>query len=269
VKVFLETSALVRLAFNNKPYVQPWDAADDIITSRYVIFELSRGFLRYLILLHNKAVTSSGFSEVVDYVHNCYCKPHFVGTCLEAFRDYFATFDGENAEIPEGLGNDQYQLRWFRGWLRREIRRGWGRAIRLAQQITNPIGCRIDLPDPSCNDEDLYVQDLKLRDCGDVRNCGLSTYFNVHRPRMAALETALRQLPKPDRETAARVGALERLTHIKGRNFKRDDCFKCGDAIICHEAGNSIVLTTNISHVRPICDALSGRCTDIALLGCH
>ena len=92
-QVFLDTSAVIDRSFRNTNARQQIQnllpAGSECISSRYVLFELARGFLRNLILLHNRAIRLTKFSDLMAYAGNSRRHAHRLGTILGAFQDYF------------------------------------------------------------------------------------------------------------------------------------------------------------------------------------
>src|SRR5690349_1778320 len=96
-----------------------------LVSSRYVVFELARGFLRNLILLHNKSTQVKKFSELQSYAQAVYRKPHLLGTVLGAFKDFFEEGLKRGAFEHPTMTPDEAMLFSFRGFLRGAIRRDW------------------------------------------------------------------------------------------------------------------------------------------------
>ena len=64
----------------------------------------------------------------------------------------------------------------------------------------------------------------------------------------------LRKSDPPDGETTRRIKALRELYRVDKRDFERNDCYSCGDAIIAHEAPmGAPIVTKNQEHFAVIC----------------
>jgi hypothetical protein len=91
--IFLETTAVVYLVFGDsakKDLVNGRIPSNcQLITSRYVIYETNRGYLRYLRLLHNKSVQLKRFSELFSYASSLFRMPSYQGAIHGAMERYF------------------------------------------------------------------------------------------------------------------------------------------------------------------------------------
>jgi hypothetical protein len=247
--VFLETTAVIELAFWDRQSVTEVVAAFPVgstkTTSRYVLYEVARGFLRNLILLHNKSLHVTGFSELQAYAGNNRFAQHRLGTIIGAFTAFFS----DKQSFP--ASSDEELLLQFRGFMRRQIRRGWRKVCALADETINPVRCRDDLDQPFLDNNGLYQQVLKKDLCGLNTNCGLKTYYDRYRKDFEQLRQGLDA--SVDQETAARRRALRELYRHPKLNFDRANCYRCGDATIAHEAPQkSLILTKNSKHFVPI-----------------
>jgi len=247
--VFLETSALIELVFWDKQSAAKAQAAIPAkatkVTSHYVIYEIARGFLRNLILLHNKSCQVKGFSELQQYAGNNRFAQHRLGTIIGAFAVFFA----DKASFP--ANSDEELLLHFRGFMRRQIRRGWKAVLTVPDQVINSVQCRDDLAAPFFDKDELYEQTLKKNLCGLNSNCGLEAYYDRYREDFEQLRNELD--PDGDAETTKRRRALRELYRHPKLNFQAANCYYCADATICHETPDSgPILTKNGKHFEPI-----------------
>lgn len=256
-KVFLETTAVANLFYkaetHRKSLLDSIPKGSSLVTSQYVIYELSRGFLRYLILIYNKTTLLTKFSELCRYGNSLRRKSYFQGALWEAFERYYveAKFDK-----PDHMSLDEYQLAAFRAFLRRSIRRGWLKQQRTTFQIIDEVNCRKPIPAPDIGENGQYEQPLKKELCGKVRNCGLKNYMAKHRADFENLRTALQAASATDEETKRRIRSLRELYRVPKSDFEKSDCYSCGDAIICHEVPDQIpIVSTNQKHYEVICTA--------------
>ena len=104
--VFLETTALIDLEFRSPALRRhvlgelPSGAASH--TSRYVIFELARGFMVHLLTLHNKAVDLDRFSDFIHYVKVRGAFPGYAGqTMLGAYEDFVQHLEATGIALTE------------------------------------------------------------------------------------------------------------------------------------------------------------------------
>ena len=265
--LFLETTALVDLHFRSpalRQHIIEKAGADPVFhTSRYVIFELARGFLTHLLTLHNKATDLDSLADLLQYAKNRSIGGQYAGpTMLGAYTDFLRHLEQEGSALTEAQ-----RLLHFRAWIAPFIRRGW-RAIQSetsSPKISNPIGCRDDLPAPVAQPlptagrpKEHFRHDIPKADCGKPGNCSLLPRLHFSKDTFASVTTRLREIPSPDSETTRRIGALDRLLALgPAAAFVGKDCHACGDPIIAHEAApEHTVLSKNEKHMAPICSVL-------------
>jgi hypothetical protein len=256
-RVFLETSALIELNFGNQEVRErvsnsyPSDCA--LISSRYVIYEIAKGFLSNLILLHNKAHSFTKLSEMVGYTKAMRFRTHFQGTALGEIQ---AFLEGNN------IGKtDNERLIMFRSFLRGRIRRGWREVNQSIPSPLNGAGCREDLKAPTINKDGLYEIELKKNLCGKNTNCGIKSFSKNNRESLEAIRTALSSILSSDIETQNRIKALRELYRNPNNNFAGKDCWHSGDAIISVEAPkDSLLVSKNKKHIEPIAKCISQSC---------
>lgn len=258
-EAFLDSSIVIGLHFRHAGErvhclsAIPPDA--EAITSRYVIFEIARGFLRSILLLHNISFEYRTFAELHQAAHSGQRRfqPYRMATWLGAFDDYFAALEAEDGSIDVSA-----MLAEFRAKLRTWARRGWKR-MHEHHRLTNSIGCRADLHSPFVRSHDRHLdQELPTDECGVAGACGLDAYLATHAPSLSALQQGLQQLSERDRETDRRIESLRQLlSKAPSEHFKGTDCYRCGDAFICHEAPTTaIIVSKNQKHFEPVCKLL-------------
>ncbi|MEO8428687.1 MAG: hypothetical protein ABI651_16430, partial [Verrucomicrobiota bacterium] len=106
-EAFLDSSILIGLVFRHAGErascraVLPVDKA--AVCSRYVIFEVARGFLRSLIALHNYSFEFTSFADLhlAAYSGQLRFKPYKMYTWLGAFTDYQAALEAEDGPCEE------------------------------------------------------------------------------------------------------------------------------------------------------------------------
>ena len=251
--VFFETSALIDLIFSDKEtrikvgaLVSP---AARKMTSRFVIFEVCRGFLRNLILLHNKSLQVKRFDELFIYASHSRLAHHRLGTILGAFTAYF--------QLPSAFSptSSTEMVAEFRGHLRRKIRRGYESMEEKMDEVINDVGCRDDIKGPVQDAEGYFAQELRKSDCGIEQNCGLRNYYHKHRADFVTIRKKLD--PPIDNETEMRRFAMRALYRVKGRPFERGHCYRAGDATISHESPKcALLISKNQKHIEPIAEVL-------------
>src|SRR5687768_7223398 len=97
--VFLDSSVVIGLVYRHAGERAACRASlpvgVPVFCSRYVIFEVARGFARALSALHNYSLEYSSFSELHAAAHSGQrrFKPYQMHTWLSAFDDYFAILE--------------------------------------------------------------------------------------------------------------------------------------------------------------------------------
>ena len=252
---FLDSTALIELVFRHREARRrvelsvPTDGS--LLTSRYVLFEIARGYLRSLILLHNRAHVVQSLHQLHEYMH---AGQHLFmayrrETMLGAYEDFLVHLENLGFSLTE-----EQRLSHFRGWLALHLRRGW-RALSRVAGIINRVGCREDIPPPTSKANGLYEQRLPSAECGLANACGLAPYLSEHGVDFQSIANGLAVLEARDLETERRILALRRLlARPAGSNFVGKDCWSCGDAIICHESpSDATVVSKNRKHFEPLC----------------
>jgi hypothetical protein len=205
--VFFETSSLINYVYKGagwrKQVIASLPENCRKSTSRYVIYEVARGFLRNLLVLYNRSQEMQRFSELLLYVGRSRFRPHFVGTILEAFAEFYRSGVTPEDFAETHLSVDEAQLILFRAHLQNTIRRGWRKLESEMDEVVNYVGCRDDIDAPYLRDG-LYYQDLYKEQCGAHENCELKAYIARAKKDFAALRDALMKVPKPDAEAVRR-----------------------------------------------------------------
>ena len=258
-EAFLDSTTLIELVFRH------WEARARVeaglptgerrLTSRYVLFEIARGYLCSLLILYNKSLEVQSLRELHEYMHTGQqlFKKYRRETMLGGYDDFLAHLETLGISM-----NEAQRLAHFRGWLAQHLRRGW-RQLSRAVQVVNPVGCREDIPSPAPKTNGRYEQRLPTSECGRPEACGLDAYLSRSRTQFQAVADGLAALENRDTETERRIAALRRLLARANRSpFQGQDCWSCGDAIICHEAQtDQTVFSKNRKHFEPLCAILS------------
>jgi hypothetical protein len=252
IKAFLETTALIELSFADrstkaviKGHIPP---GATLVTSQYCVYEVYRGYLRYLRLLYNKGSQLKRFHELFIFLGKIHRQPSYVGALTGSFNYYFQC---EHPSLSQ-----EARLAHFRGFLRKQIRRGFRKVRRVADTIINDIGCR-EVGDPYEDENGLYQQDLEMHLCGKHERCGLKSYAYAHRSDLTGIRVHLDDLPNKDNETILRIEALRELYWMEKRNFPSGACFRSSDALIAHESpASATILTKNKKHFEALLQLL-------------
>jgi len=261
---FIETSVAIGLVFRHAgeraacASAIPTNAVR--ISSRYVQFEVARGFLRSLITLHNLSFEYSVFSDLHQAAHSGQnrFKHYRMHTWLGAFVDFEAAMEAEDGCIEQSQKLEAFRAK-LRGW----IRRGWSRMQREFAAIINKTGCREALAPPRIRSDGRLDQVLPIDQCGIASACGLKRFIDQERRVLEALKIGLNDLPRQakDAETIKRISAIDRfLKSESDTDFSGRDCHQCGDALIAVEAPvDHVIITKNAKHFVPIAQLLGKR----------
>lgn len=241
--VWLETSALIGLVFCGQGQTTVQAVAPqgtEWTVSRYVLFELGRGYVSYLIRMHNESLNCRGLGELLGRTncgqlrHRSYERSAWV----EDISNYLVSME-EHRDAPWGLEDLREKL-----WTR--IRRGW----RKSRQYLQPEGCcpcRADLPSPTRGELNQPIEHpLPVKKCGQASACGLLGYLRIHALDFTAMASAEEALPSRDvkaKERMRRGKALRALLDQTKNTFKKGQCYSSADAIIAHEARRDFLMT--------------------------
>ena len=254
--IFLETSAVATLFYKSPSERKALETTIPegaiLISSQYVVFELSRGFVQYLIWIHNRATLVTKFSDLYAYCNSMRRRINFTGAMFEMFK-FFEQYVSDNGlTAPREMPMDEYKLVIFRAFVRRTIRRSWSNFHKRINSFVNNVGCR-SIPPPTTDAKGQFTQELRTRLCGKRDKCGLKDYVGSHRRDFEKLQLNLSHIKNPDPETTKRVTSLHELYRWDKKEFQKSDCYNCGDPIIAHEApAEHPILTLNHKHFEPI-----------------
>ena len=258
--VFLDSSIVIGLIFRHAGERAVCQAAlprdGTVYCSRYVIFEVARGFLRRLIALHNFSFEYQSFASLHQAAYSGQRRfTYDMPTWLGAFTDYFAALEAEDGGTSDALKLEEFRAK-LRGW----IRRGWRRMGRDFT-ISNEIACRDDLPAPGVRSDRRIDQHLPTGECGRPEKCGLQGFIRDRRSTVEAVACGLESIlgTLKDTETENHIDGLRHLLTVPiGTPFIGNKCHKCGDALICIEASSGqTVVTKNRKDFDPLARILS------------
>lgn len=252
---FLDSSAAIERFFRARDISRrvPIPLGAIVKSSVYVLFEVGRGYIQALLLLHNKAREYAKLEDAHEFAHGGQqmFRRYRREAMLGAFGDYLA-----HLRRNEGPTVEAMEVEEFCSWLQIHIRQGW-RKLRALATFNQP-GCRSDLPNPQVLSDKQMTHDLPSSQCGEVGNCRLLQYIQAYLRDFQALATTLENLPRPDDETQRRVTAIRSLAATRpDQKFDAKHCYHAGDALIAHEAGDSaVIVSKNEKHFSPICQIL-------------
>ena len=261
--VFLETTAIIDHFFQpEKTRIdQVLEQSPKKVSAQYVKMEIKRGFLQYLVLLHNRLSTYPTFGSVMGSIYKLSLTPlrNRLSSMLDDMKDFF-----QKVETPSKIDNlDEYLRKEAASYTRILIRVVWNSVDKLVDELLNPMDCFLDIISPY---QDGRVIENKPRQCNNSQvECKIKQFFAVNRSEFNDVLIALKNLPNPDDETKKRITSLKniiRLLQHPSRRFSNwqhnfKDCWNCGDAILAVIAPvKSSILTSNVKHYKPICEAI-------------
>jgi hypothetical protein len=258
-KTFLDSTVVIGLLFRHdgeRKACEEAIPAGQRVCSRYVVYEVARGFLLNLIALHNRSFDYDSYSDLMQASNSgqLLFKKYRMRTWANALVDFTRAL-----EIEDVSAKPSQNLLLFRAKLRRWITQGWDR-LESQFEIINPVGCRPTLPAPFVRDDHLIEHRLPLKECGKPEACGVKTFFDSNLATVEKLISDLDSLSGADKdeETKKRIEALQHLSCVpKGSAFDGKKCHRCGDAIICMEAPlDHAIATKNKKHFEPIARSL-------------
>lgn len=266
---FLESSVVIGLLFRHAgeraACAQSIPEGAARTCSRYVQYEVARGFLRTLLALHNISFEYDSYADLhlAAYSAQRRFKSYEMSSWLGAFTDFEAALEAEGEGISQAQRLEEFRAK-LRGW----IRRGWARLERDFDLSIDEVGCRDPLPAPFARGDGRMDQIIAADQCGVVAACKVMAFVNQRRAEMELVADGLAQLPprESDDETNKRIIALRTLLRTDPKsNFKGKICHRCGDAFIAIEAPAShTIVTKNAKHFVPIAGLL-GKQVSIAV----
>jgi hypothetical protein len=261
--LFLETTAIIDYCKHSKSQINEiLEKHERKVSAQFVKMEIKRGYIRYFVLLHNKLTTYPSFADVMASVHKLSLTPqrNLLSTILESLAGFF------REDLPKEINDfDEYLRMQGASYLRIQIKRVWKTINKLVDEILNPMDCFLDISPPR---RDGVVLDNKPWQCVKSEvECKIKQFFADNEKEFVKILDALKALPEKekDQETKKRIKALKNIIRMlpyasrkisnKEQNYK--ECWYCGDAILAVLAPRaSTVLTSNIKHYKPICEAI-------------
>lgn len=263
--LFLETTAIIDHCFAAATgrIDRILEQHEKKLSAQYVRMEIKRGFLQYLVLLHNKLTTYTSYHEVADSIYRLSATPsrNRLSSILKVMAEFFKDVEKEKID-----NLDEYLRREMASYTRILIRRLWNSLERLAEDLLNPMDCYLDIAPPRQAGTVLH-NDGSQCNKSEIE-CKIKEFFEAHRKDFEAILKALRALPNPDFETKKRIKSLKEILRLlpygsrkfsnKEHNFKH--CWSCGDAILAVlSPAKSTILTSNLKHFQPICNIIDRK----------
>lgn len=265
---FLDSSVVIGLLFRHAgeraACEQAIPAGAVRACSRYVQYEVARGFLTTLRALHDISFEYELFADLHQdaYSGQRRFRRYEMNSWLGAFTDFEAALDAEGAALSQAQKLEEFRAK-LRGW----IRRGWARLHRDFDPSIDEVGCRHPLPAPQLRHDGRIEHGLEVDQCGIVDACRVMAFVQQRASEMKRVADGLAQLPpkESDDETNKRIIALRTLLRTDPKsNFNGKLCHRCGDAFIAIEAPAShTIVTKNAKHFVPIAGLL-GKQVSIA-----
>ena len=266
---FLESSVVIGLLFRHAgertACEQAIPAGAIRACSRYVQYEVARGFLRSLLALYNISFEYDSYADLHQeaYSGQRRFRSYEMHTWLGAFTDFEAALETEDEALSQAQKVEEFRAK-LRGW----IRRGWARLQRDFDLSIDEVGCRDPLPAPFARVDGRMEQIIAVDRCGVAAACKVMAFVNQRRPEMELVADGLAQLPpsKSDPETKKRIIALRELAKADPQmGFTGKRSYECGDAFIAMESPvTHTIVTKNAKHFVPIAGLL-GKQMSVAI----
>lgn len=264
MKAWLETSVVISLHFRNAEVAEatrrtlPTDASP--VVSRYVLFELARGYLSSLRVLHAETFACQMRHDLRVLVKSGNRRHTYKGpTWTDVLDDHLFLLEEDGDE--EESAWQQMLPDMFRARLAHVIHRGWAGCVG-AYGIENPAGCRDDLPAPYEDQEKRIQHALPLDQCGQPGNCGVLAFVRKNAEtleRVRAADGKLKAQAKKGERERRLAGLGHLLAASDAEGFEGERCHHCGDAMIAMEAtaAGGCAVTKDKEFPR-LCKALGG-----------
>jgi hypothetical protein len=153
--LYLETTAVIDASFKKFPVLlSTLKSADKSMSSHYVKMEIKRGFLYNLVLLHNKMVQCSTWTEVQQFVSNLASsqKRYYLGATVDALRGFFEQIcKNRPSDLIAKYGDyplDELLKKDALNFLKIWLRFMFTRIDKLVDEMVNPMHCFTDLRGP-------------------------------------------------------------------------------------------------------------------------
>ncbi len=229
-------------------------------TSQYVLMEIRRGLIRYLVFLYHCALDAGSYGEVLARIERLLSTPrrHLPRTMLQNIRIFFEEI--QNTKLKDAELNDpnasisDYALKAMISLLRMRIRNCWSDLLSFLDAIVNELNCYPELEGPNQIGNRF---DATFHFCETLNvPCNVSDFVEDHRSEFEKLLIAISQSPT-DRETEVRINAVNSILRDTTAARNHQTCWHLGDALVCLEAPLAAdVLNDNARHMDVICTAL-------------
>ncbi len=247
------------------------EKADSISTSQYSKMEIKKGFIHYWVLLYNKAVTFKSYEDIEQFKSNLSSSPkrYYSGACNDASLDFWSNYSKNRpSDLAEKYGNipiGEILLDSFKTHLGTQIRLCFHRITKSVKKTYNPMQCFKDLREPVL--ENGMFNNKPLKCYKSMNKCNIAQYIRDNKTFFEKILEKLEGLEEKDTETAKRINSLKEILKIikHNRPFSNHDqnqdlCWNCGDAIhAVISPDDSTLLTRNVRHFEPICEAIGKK----------
>jgi hypothetical protein len=271
-KIYLETTAAIDASFKSFPEVLSIiKSSHKTYTSQYTKMEIRRGFLNYLILLHNKIPQFEKWSEMQQFISNVTSSPkrYYLAAIQDALVLFWREIEKGRPEylIKEyGDISTKILLIDIKSFLRLWIKRLLRKVDKLSDEILNPMKCFIDLRIPEERDNLFFNTPVRCNESSV--ECEIRQFFVDNSHEFDKVIEKLKSIPVAniDNETRERIKSLKHILKkiVPHRNRKFSNlsqneklCWSCGDAIHAVLApDNALIVNRNEKHFNDICAAI-------------
>ncbi len=246
MKLYLDTSMVASLHFPSRRLRDDYRAQllsehpdAQVVVSRYVVFELARGFVARLCEMHNETFKCTKRFQLLRMLTAKGRGKHRTGaTWMAIYQDVFESIEvgAESGEIDSPW--DELLPNLFRVHLRKVITAGWTATLGTGP-VENPCGCRPNLPEPRLDSSNGHIKhELPRTECGKAGTCDVLKFVRANAGPLHKIreESARSRAIFKRGERKRRVEGIDHLLAVQGENFLGDCCHGAGDGMIAVEA---------------------------------
>jgi hypothetical protein len=261
---YLDATALAaRISHDRHTYpqlLQRLGSYSTKMTSQYVLMEIRRGFVRYLVYLYHCTLDEDNLAAVHHRVERLLGTPqnHRPRTMLQNLRIFFEEI--QNTRLRMAVVQDtngtlgSYMLQAIRALLRMRIRNCWEDLHSFLDGVVNEMQCSQGLEGPTQTGDRF---DATLPFCERLEAaCRVAEFCRDHKAELERVLAALSN-SRPDNETKLRIDALTSVLSDYSKARSHTTCWRLGDLLVCLESPSSAdVVNNNARHMDAICGAL-------------
>lgn len=261
-KAYLETTILADSLIKIGPDAEEAKAAvrqySISLLPVYAIKEFKAGALGYVSYLHSKLLESKSYAATLSALARVVQQPYRVATCLRLLGDLHSKIvsSPQKATLKAKYGSlaeaDKIIFDSLVLETKMLVMKAWLRCDSIATEIVDDLSCYKRIA-PKIRKNGRYNLDpttCKTNDCCMAKN------LKARKIELTRLVSVIKRLP-PKRENGPRQAVLHNLAVRGNYKLKNKDCMSLGDAVFAlYCPADADILTTNLSDLRPLAEAL-------------